>query len=123
MIDSLYLLLFSLTDCSLLTFSDALSDIGFRLSDIGVELQRLVPHHLLQQLLRGLEVVPSPVEGLLGLGLGLFIVQAFEVGVLQALLHGVAFFGVEDQHLAEQVERHWVCLWIQRLPALFVSLW
>jgi hypothetical protein len=47
-----------------------------------VELQRFIPHHFLKKILRWLKVVPSPIEGLFRLGLGLLVVKTFKVGVL-----------------------------------------
>lgn len=78
-----------------------------------MELQRLIPHHRLQQILRWLEVVPRPVEGLFCLGLSLLVVKSLEVGVLQALLHGVAFLRVENEHLGKQIQSNRVRLRVQ----------
>jgi len=47
-----------------------------------VELQRLVPHHVLKQFFGWLEIVPGPVEGVFAFWLCLFVVEALEVGVL-----------------------------------------
>lgn len=68
---------------------------------LRVEFQGLVPDHLLQAFLCWLEVIPTPIEWLLTLGLDLLIVQAFEVRVFKALLDGVPFFGVENQHFSK----------------------
>jgi hypothetical protein len=68
---------------------------------LGMELKRLVPHHLLKYLLRRLKVVPAPVERFLAFRLYLFVVQTLEVWMLQALLHRIALFWVKDQHFAE----------------------
>lgn len=68
---------------------------------LGMEFQGLVPDHLLEDFLGGLEVVPAPVEWLFAFGLDLLVVEAFEVRVLQALLHRVPLLGVENQHLAK----------------------
>ena len=60
-------------------------------------LKRLVPDHLLELILRGLEVVPGPVEWVGTLVVGQVDVdeKLFEVWVLQAVLDGVALLGVE----------------------------
>ena len=65
-----------------------------------MELKRLVPNHLLQHVLGRFKVVPGPVEWLLAFGLNFFVVEAFEVWVLKALLHSVSLLGVEYQHLS-----------------------
>ena len=67
----------------------------------GMEFERFIPHHLLKYFLGRLEVVPAPVEWLLALGFYLLVVQAFEIWMLQALLHCVALFWVEYQHFSE----------------------
>ena len=79
---------------------------------IGMELERFVPHHLLKYFFGWLEVVPAPVEWLFALRLHLLIVQALKVRMLQALLHSVALFRVEDQHFTEQIECDRISLWI-----------
>lgn len=87
-----------------------------------MKLKRLIVDHLLQYLFRRLEVVPRPVERLLALGLGLLVVQALEVRVLQALFHRVAFLRVEHQHFTQEVKRHGVRLGVEGAPTLFVAL-
>ena len=83
--------------------------------------ERFIVDHILKNVPGRLEIVPGPIEGILALRLSLFVVQTFEIGVLQALLDSVSFFRVEDQQLAEQVEGHWVCLGIETCPALPVA--
>lgn len=64
----------------------------------------LIPDHLLQLVLRWLEVVPGPVERIRALVVGQVDVdeKLFEVGVLQAVFHRVTFLRVEDEHLLKQ---------------------
>lgn len=88
---------------------------------LWVELQRLIPHHSLQKLFSWLEVVPAPVEWLLAFWLHLFVVQPFEVWVLEALLDCVPLFWIEYQHFTEEIQSNWVRLWIEAGPALFIS--
>lgn len=80
---------------------------------VGVELEGLLVDHLLQEIPSRLEVIPGPVEWLLAFRLSFLIVQAFEIGVLETLLDCVALFRVEDEHLAQEVEGHRVCLGVE----------
>ena len=91
-------------------------------NSLRVEFERLLVDHILEDLLRWLEIVPCPVECFLALRLSLLIMKSFEVGVLQTLLDRVALLRVENQHFREKVQRYRVRLWIQRLPRLLVAL-
>lgn len=88
-----------------------------------MEFERFVPDHLLEDFFGWLEVVPAPIEGLFAFGLYLFVVQAFEVRVLQALFYCVPLFGIEDEHLAQQVQSHWVSFRVKTGPTLLISFW
>jgi hypothetical protein len=86
-------------------------------------LERLVPDHVLQLVLRGLEVVPSPVEGLLALVVDEVDVheQFFEVGVLEAVFDRVALLWVEHEHLLQQAVSIWVGLGEDLAHSLLVA--
>jgi hypothetical protein len=62
---------------------------------IRVKLEGLLIHHLLQNFLSRLKIVPGPIERLLALGLGFLIVETLEVGMVKALLDCVTFLWVE----------------------------
>jgi hypothetical protein len=49
--------------------------------------------------------------------------KALEVRVLQALLHSVALFRVEYQHLSKQIERHRIGFRVETRPALLIALY
>lgn len=87
-------------------------------------LQGFVPDHFLELVLGGLEVVPGPVEGLKALVVGQVDIdeKLFEVGVLEAVLDGVALLGVEHQHLLKQAVSVRVRLGEDLLHSLLVAL-
>ena len=87
-----------------------------------MKLQALRIDHVLQNILGGLELVPSPIEGVVAFRLCLLVVEPLKVRVLQALLHSVSLFWVENEHFSEQVQSNWVSFRVQRRPGLLISL-
>jgi hypothetical protein len=94
---------------------------GFDVLLVRVKLEGLLVYHLLQDFLGRLEIVPSPIKWLLALWLGFLIMKSFEIWVLEALLDCVALLGIEDQHLTQKIEGHWVRLGVQGRPGLLVA--
>jgi hypothetical protein len=87
-----------------------------------LEFAGLVIDHGLEELSSRLEIVEAPVKGLLRGGFLLFVVQAIEVGVSQAVLDSVSLVGIENQHLAQKVKAKKIGLEIQSGQALLASL-
>ena len=80
--------------------------------------QALLIYHILKPFLGGFEVVPPPVKGLLADDFLLFVVQAIEVRMGQALLDSVPFIRVEGEHFREKVGRCGFDVWEEFLPVL-----
>ena len=89
-----------------------------------MEVKGLVPDHLLQELLRRLEVIPRPVERRGALVVRKFNIdeQLFEVWMLEAVLDGVPLLRIEDEHLLKETVSVGVCLREDLFHCLLVSL-
>jgi hypothetical protein len=78
-----------------------------------MKLKRLIINHSLEAFLSGLEIIPSPVKGVVALWLCLLIMKAFKIGVFQGLFYCITLFRVENKHLAQQVKCNWITLGVK----------
>lgn len=70
-----------------------------------MEKETLIIYQVLENLLGGFEVVPSPVEDLFADDLLLFVVEPVEVGVCEALFDRVALVWIKSEHFGQEISR------------------
>ena len=86
---------------------------------LRVKIEAFFVDHGLKKFFGGFEVVPAPVKRLLADDFLFFFVEAFEVGVGEAVFDCVPLVGVEGEHFGEQVGSCGLDVGEQFFPALF----
>jgi len=86
-------------------------------------LKGFVPDHILKLVLGGFEVVPSPVERLYALIISQVDIdkELLEIGMLEAILHGVPLLRIKHKHLLEQAVSIGICFGENLFHSLLVA--